>query len=78
MARQIPHAEVHGLTDHQLREDVNTLRTQVEMTTATLHSQDTALTSELHGKLRGAEMALVRRLCASKGRVPRLEKRVST
>eukprot|EP00959_Pyramimonas_sp_CCMP1952_P079932 1671264-Pyramimonas_sp.AAC.1 len=70
--------EVNGPTDQQLRADLNTSRSQVEMTAATLHSRRTTLTSELHGKLRCAEMAIVQGLDASEGRVPTLENRVST
>eukprot|EP00959_Pyramimonas_sp_CCMP1952_P377904 7916122-Pyramimonas_sp.AAC.1 len=54
MVRQTPPMEVHGTTDFQLREDLATLSIQVE----TMHSKHTTLTSELDGKLRGAEMAL--------------------
>eukprot|EP00959_Pyramimonas_sp_CCMP1952_P045354 947280-Pyramimonas_sp.AAC.1 len=65
--------EVHGPTDFQLREDLDTARIQVHHHVATIQSTHTTLTSELDGKLRGAEMAFTHRLEAFEGRAPTLE-----
>eukprot|EP00959_Pyramimonas_sp_CCMP1952_P218719 4573744-Pyramimonas_sp.AAC.1 len=74
MVRQTPPMEVHGPTDFQLRDDSDTLRTQVQQHAATIHSTHATLTSELDGKLRGAETALTLRLEeAFEGRAPTLE-----
>eukprot|EP00959_Pyramimonas_sp_CCMP1952_P277099 5792455-Pyramimonas_sp.AAC.1 len=73
-----PPVEVRGPTDSQLREGANALRTQVELTAATMRSHHAALTSELGGKLRSAKVALAQRLDAAGGRAPTLENRVST
>eukprot|EP00959_Pyramimonas_sp_CCMP1952_P434668 9101467-Pyramimonas_sp.AAC.1 len=63
-----------------LRDDLSTvLQTppmEVEQHAATMHSNHTTLTSELDGKLPGAEMALTRRLEAFEGRAQTLENRV--
>eukprot|EP00959_Pyramimonas_sp_CCMP1952_P249676 5219498-Pyramimonas_sp.AAC.1 len=58
MVRQTTPMGAHGSTDSRLRNDSDTLRNQVQSHAAALHSTRTSLTSEIDGKLRGAETAL--------------------